>query len=713
MTNVAQPAVTNQLDRATSPYLRQHAAQPVHWQEWGPTALALARQTDKPIFLSIGYSACHWCHVMARESFTDPDIAAVLNAFFVNIKVDREERPDLDEIYMQATLALNEGQGGWPMSVWLTPDLKPFFAGTYFPPAARWGRPGFKDLCQRIGEVWRAHRTDIATQADKLAEVVRTNLRATSSGEPPALGPLVTETALGLARSFDPDNGGLTGGGSHKFPPSMALDLLLRTAARLPPDDAQRQQLVDLAQLTLDRMAEGGIYDQLAGGIHRYSTDVEWHVPHFEKMLYDQALVSRIYLDGYQFTRRPLYARIAREILDYVLADLRDAAGGFYSSRDADSQGQEGRYYVWSRDEVLAALGPDDGRLLCCYFDITELGNWNDPHQPGVAKSIPRVLRCAETAARLHRLELPELQERLARGRQKLLAVRQSRIPPALDDKILCEWNGLMLGSLARGGCVLGEPRFLDAAARAADFLWEHHYVAGRLRRSSRAGHASPGAFLSDYAAFTDGLLELYEATFAPHWLARALQLTHALVEHHWDRDHGGFFFTAHDHEDLIARSKDAHDNAVPSGNSLALLNLLRLAALTGDSSWQDLAQQQMAAFAADVARAPWAAERFLAAVDFAQQSPVETTIVGDPALPATRALLAEVHATYLPNRVLVCYDPAGSDCQPPSELAAPSLRSAYRQVAGQPTAYVCRARRCHPPVTSPSELRALLDAAP
>jgi len=713
VTNAAQPAVQNQLSRATSPYLRQHADNPVHWQEWGPEALDQARREDKPIFLSIGYSACHWCHVMAHESFADPAVAAVLNAHFVNIKVDREERPDLDEIYMQATLALNDGQGGWPMSVWLTPERKPFFAGTYFPPAARWGRPGFKELCERIAAVWHEHRADIAAQADKLAAVVRDNLRAAPPGEPVALGPLVSQTALRLARSFDPDNGGLTGGGSNKFPPSMALDLLLRTAARLPGDDAQHRELLGLVELTLERMAEGGIYDQLAGGIHRYSTDVEWHVPHFEKMLYDQALVSRIYLDAWQYTRRPLYARIAREILDYVLSDLQAPAGGFFSSRDADSAGHEGRYYVWTCDELIAVLGAEDGRLAGCYFDITELGSWNDPHEPGVAKSIPRVLRCTKTAARLHKIELPELEQRLAKARAKLLAARGTRAAPALDDKILCEWNGLMISSFARGGAALGEPRFIAAAERGAEYLWEHQYVNGRLRRSSRDGAVQAEAFSSDYAALTEGLLDLHEATFEPRWLDRAVQLTDTLVTHYWDEDHGGFFFTAHDHEDLLARSKDTHDGAVPSGNSLALMNLLRLAALTADARWHDLAERQMAAFAAEVVRAPWAAERFLAAVDFAQQSPIEITIVGDAQAPATQALLEAVYATYLPNRVLSLREPkSGKDSRHAAAVTQPTTRS-YRQLDALPTAYVCHAGTCYPPVPSPAALRKLLHAAP
>ncbi len=690
----------NRLGRAASPYLRQHAGNPVDWHEWGPEALERARREDKPIFLSIGYAACHWCHVMAHESFENADVAAVLNAHFVNVKVDREERPDLDEIYMQATLVLNQGQGGWPMSVWLTPDRKPFFAGTYFPPTSRYGRPGFRELCEAIARAWGERRPDIMTQADKLTDVVREGLCARPGQGPPLDLDLVDATAEQLAAAFDTVSGGLLSGSTNKFPPSLAIDLLLRSAARQPTDSAQRKRFLELTTLTLDHMASGGIYDQLGGGFHRYSTDVEWHVPHFEKMLYDQALVSRSYLDACVATGKPRYRRIAAETLDYVLGDLRSPEGGFYSTRDADSEGVEGKYYVWTRDEVLAVIGSEDGELFCAHYDIRPSGNWNDPHDPGTPKSVLRELRDAKCCAKFYGIAEEECARRLARGREKLLAARRRRVAPALDDKVLCEWNGLTIASLARGGTVLGEPKYIEAAAQAADFVLGHHGRDGRLRRCWREGQVTSTAFLSDYAALIEGLLDLYEATFEKRWLDTAAALNRTAIELFWDEAEGGFFFTPADHEPLIARSKDIRDGAVPSGNSLQLMNLLRLAAILGDDELRRRAERTMTALADDVRQSPWSAERFLAAVDFARAGPIEIAIVGDPQQPATQALLKQVYQTYLPNRVLMLHNPARPDDNVRSPLPADRPL-----VDGRPTAYVCRNYTCGRPVTTPEEL--------
>lgn len=704
MTTTGSPAAAHRLRDASSPYLQQHAGNPVEWYPWGPEALERARREDKPIFLSIGYAACHWCHVMAHESFESPDVAAVMNRLFVNIKVDREERPDLDEIYMRATQALNHGQGGWPMSVWLTPALKPFFAGTYFPPTSRWGRPGFVDVCERIGEAWQQRRADIDHQADTLAGFVAQSLAALPSGDHELSLATVDQTADQLAAAFDKTSGGISGGGTNKFPPSMAMDVMLRSAARRRPDDPSRQRLVEAVELTLDCMACGGIYDQLGGGIHRYSTDVEWHVPHFEKMLYDQALVSRIYLDAFQFSGKPLYARIAREILDYVLRDLASPAGGFYSTRDADSEGQEGKYYAWTRAQVVEAVGEEDARLFCAHFDISESGNWSDPHDPEARKSVPRVLRAESACARMLGMCPSELAERIERTRRRLLAVRDQRVAPARDEKILCEWNGLMIGSLARGGCVLAQPSYIAAAARAAEFVLREQYRDGRLRRSLRDGRTLEAAFLPDYANMIEGLLELYEATFERRWLDAALMLNRDTIAHFWDEREGGFFFTPHDHEPLIARSKEARDNAVPSGNSVQLLNLLRLAAMLGDEQLATLARRTIEVFAAEVAESPWSSERFLAALDFARAGPVEVVVVGGSGDPRTQALLRSVYGAYVPNRVLLLLDPDSPDAAPPSPL----LRG-RGAVGGHPAAYVCRAGVCQAPVTEAAQLARLL----
>ncbi len=707
MQATSQPAFTNHLINATSPYLLQHAHNPVDWYEWGQEALAKARRENKPIFLSIGYSACHWCHVMARESFENPEIAAVMNKYFVNIKVDREERPDLDEIYMQATLIINRGQGGWPMSVWLTPDLKPFFAGTYFPPTSRWGRPGFKELCERIGQLWQTDREVLLGDADRLAEAIRRSLGAAPAGARDVTLADIDRNVQVLARAFDHQYGGLLSGETNKFPPAMTLELMMRTVARAGGDEALRQTLRELIRLTLDQMARGGIYDQLAGGFHRYSTDPEWLVPHFEKMLYDQALLARIYLDAAVFFGEPRYERIARRTLDYCLADLQAPEGAFYSTRDADSAGGEGSYYVWRRDEILAALGNEDGELVCEYFGVTEQGNWRDPRQPQASKNILHVAVALPELASRHDTSVDELRRRIEAACGKLLAQRTRRPAPARDDKILVEWNGLMISALARAAAVLDEPRYLEAARRAADFVLKNQYADGRLRRAWRAGRTLETAFLNDYACLIDGLIELYEADFDPRWLRAARQLNRVLTEHYYDREHGGYFFTADDHEALIARSKDVRDAATPSGNSVQLMNLLRLALILDDDELRRMAQQTIRCLAASALDSPGSSERFCAAVEFALLGPVELAVVGSPRDPRTRALLRTIARTYLPNRVLMLRDP-----QADSPALDSPLLAGKTLVDGQPAVYVCRNYACRQPVTTPEELARLLSAA-
>jgi uncharacterized protein YyaL (SSP411 family) len=748
----AIPASKNRLQRATSPYLLQHAENPVDWYEWGPEAIERARREDKLIFLSIGYAACHWCHVMAHESFENPAIAAVMNKHFINIKVDREERPDIDEIYMQATMLMNEGQGGWPMSVWLTPELKPFYAGTYFPPASRWGRPGFGDLCERIAQLWSEKRDDIRKDADTLSEMVAKSLRPDADARGTFTLEAIDRTAAALAGAFDPVRGGLLSGGTNKFPPSMAMDLLLRMAVRNNPELAADPQNVaadprvgrseksaarareddrsaiqrptgasaatvatsrpafdarrtlELVELTLDRMAHGGIYDHLAGGIARYSTDREWLVPHFEKMLYDQALVSRIYLDAWQLTKKPLYAHMTQHIFDYVLADLQSPGGGLYSSRDADSEGEEGKFYVWTKDEVVAAIGKEAAAVFCSMYDVSEAGNWEDPHAPGVPKNILHIPRDLELVAKLNGIESAELERRLATARQELLKVRAKRVPPGLDDKVLCEWNGLMIASLARGGAALGEPKYVEAAARAAQFILENQHENGRLYRAWRAGRRGDTAFLTDYAALTEALLELYEATLEKRWLDAAVALNDSTIKQFWDDKDGGFFFTPAGHETLIARSKDVRDGAVPSGNSVQLMNLLRLATIFDDARLRKLAERSMAHYAAEVLSQPGSGERFLQAVDFALAGPTEIAIIGDSRDPRTLELLRVVREAYLPNRVILSLDSA----RPENSIRSPLLEG-RGLLDGKPAAYVCRGYVCKRPVASASELAARL----
>ncbi len=696
----SQPKHTNQLINATSPYLQQHAHNPVDWHEWGPIALEKARSEGKPIFLSIGYSACHWCHVMAHESFENEEIAALMNKYFVCIKVDREERPDIDEIYMRATVMMNGGQGGWPMSVWLTPELQPFAAGTYFPPTARFGRPGFTEVCEQLGQAWKNQRQAIVAQAGRITTALNQNLIATVDPNASLTLEIIDQAVKQLAQAFDLNYGGISGGGTNKFPPSMAMDLMLRSAHRNRKVEAIEQRLVGLVNLTLEKMAHGGVYDQLGGGIHRYSTDIQWHVPHFEKMLYDQALVSDIYLDGYLYTHNRLHARIAREIFDYVIDDLQSPEGGLYSTRDADSEGEEGKYYVWTKKEIIDALGDEEGELFCSYYDVSSTGNWRDPHNPDEPKNILRVLRDVDIVAKLNKVEPADLRKRLAAASVKLRLQRVKRIPPGLDDKILCAWNGLMIGSLARGGRVLKEPRYVHAAARVASFLLDKQYINGRLHRSYRDGKTLETAFLNDYAFLIDGLLDLYEATFEKRWLEQAVELNQIVTRHFWDEQAGGYFFTADDHEKLIARTKEARDGAIPSGNSVQLMNLNRLAVMLGDTKLRDMAQKTIDAFAGDVVRSPGASERLLGAVEFALAGSIEIAIVGDPEDAATQALLERVYSTYLPNRVLMLHNPK----RPSDSIQSPLLEN-RPAVDGKPTAYVCRDYLCKLPVTTPEDL--------
>ncbi len=691
---------TNRLARAHSPYLLQHQHNPVDWYEWGPEALQRAKRENRVIFLSIGYSACHWCHVMAHESFENAQVAATMNAHFVNIKVDREERPDIDDVYMRATQMMNDGQGGWPMSVWLTPDLKPIFAGTYFPPDERWGRPGFRPLCERIAQLWRDQPNKLRETAEQVTAMLHAADAAPASAAASLGAADVDRLAEALAQAFDPVHGGMSGGGSNKFPPSMALDVMLRSAARRPADDEARRRLVGLATLTLNRMYDGGVYDQLAGGIHRYSTDVEWHVPHFEKMLYDQALVGRSYVEAYQFTRDERFAQAARSIFEYVLADLQARDGGFCSARDADSEGEEGRYYVWTKAEIDALLDPDDAALVCEYYDVSAAGNWRDPHDPGTPRNVLRVRNSREIVAQRRGLALAEFDRRLDAARAKLLSRRATRATPALDDKVICEWNGLMISALARGAGPLGEPKLAQAAARAADFLLTRQSRDGRLLRSWRDGRATDIAFLTDYACLIEALLDLYEATFERRWFDAAIRWNDAALRLFWDETSGGFYFTPHDHEALISRRRDVHDGATPGGNSVMLSNLLRMAVMTGDESLRARADAMIRALTPEVAASPWSGERFLCGIDFAAGGAVELAVVGAPSDPRTQALLRTIHATYIPNRVLMLLDPARSDDAPDSPLLKERAL-----VGGHPAAYVCRNYACRLPATRPEDL--------
>ena len=639
---------------------------------------------------------------MEHESFENEQIAAVLNEHFVSVKVDREERPDVDEIYMHVTMQMT-GHGGWPMSVMLTPDRVPFWAGTYVPPQ------NFHQLLQRIAEMWQDERELILEGRVSLVE----SLQSWAKGPEPApnlIGPdAVSRAADTLVRYFDRQYGGLPGGGSNKFPPSMTMELMLREYHR-----SGDKNLLATVELTLDHMARGGIYDHLGGGICRYSTDVRWLVPHFEKMLYDQALVSSIYLDARQVTGKKGYGRVAADIFDYVLADLQSPEGGLYSTRDADSEGLEGAYYIWTVGQVTEVLGEKDAGLFCDFYDVSEGGNWFESrgHAPTGPKNILNVPVPLEKYASKHDLDPADLEKRLASMRARLLEVRGKRVPPGLDDKILAGWNGLMIASLAKGARVLDEPKYAQAAARAADFVLTRLRRDGRLLRSYRAGKSHLTGYLSDYAFMIEGLLNLYEATFDTRWLTEAAALNETLIEHYYDEEGGAFFFTADDAEELLARTKNPRDGAIPSGNSVQAMNLLRLAIVLDRKDYRAKAESIFRAFKPMAERSAASFERLLCAADFLHGSPKEIALVGNPAEPGTEAMIRAVYDRFLPNKVVAlgAGDGASSGGDTGGEALIPLL-AGKKRIEGGATAYVCEGYRCKAPVTSADDLARQLDA--
>ncbi|MGQ0549756.1 MAG: thioredoxin domain-containing protein [Armatimonadota bacterium] len=674
----------NRLAAETSPYLLQHANNPVEWYPWGEDALRRAREEDKPIFLSIGYAACHWCHVMEHESFEDPSVAAVMNESFINIKVDREERPDLDDIYMKAVVAMT-GHGGWPMSVFLTPAGVPFYGGTYFPPSPRQGMPGFVDVLRAIAGAWRDRREEIERNGAGMLDLLR---RGDIPGAPAATltrGTLDTAVAV-LERQYDLGHGGW--GRAPKFPQPMTIEFLLRAHAR-----TSEQSALTMARSTLARMAQGGIYDQLGGGFHRYATDAVWLVPHFEKMLYDNAQLARVYLHAWQVTREPLFQRVAEETLDYILREMTDPAGGFYSSQDADSEGEEGTFFVWTVEDVREVLG-DDAALFSEAYGVTDRGNFE-------GKNILYVAKDPQSLADNHGLSVEEVESRLAAARRALFERRVRRVRPGLDDKVLAAWNGLALAAFADAARILERPDYRDAAERNAAFLRrEMRTPQGRLLRAWRAGTAKLNAYLEDYANVIDGLLALYEATFDAGWFVEARRLADVMSEHFRDPA-GGFFDTSDDHEALAVRPKSLQDNATPSGNAMAATALLRLAALTGHGAYRDLAESGLRFVQPLLGSYPTGFAQWLCALDFALGKPKEIAIVGDPAAPDTRALLEVVRGAYRPNQV-VAVGRAG-DPQPVPLLEGRS------PLDSRATAFVCENFTCNLPVTDPNALAAQL----
>jgi uncharacterized protein YyaL (SSP411 family) len=683
---------TNSLIHETSPYLLQHAHNPVDWYPWGETALGKARAENKPILLSIGYSACHWCHVMEHESFENEDIAGLMNENFVNIKVDREERPDLDQIYMNA-IQMMTGHGGWPMTMFLTPEGVPFYGGTYFPPSDRYNMPGFPRILASVAEAYRSQPDQVASTASTMLGELRRVGLVEESRE------LLTNDVLDsafrrIAANYDRINGGF--GGAPKFPPAMNLEFFLHTYYRTGTREA-----LDMVESTARKMAEGGMYDQLGGGFHRYSVDAKWLVPHFEKMLYDNALLARMYLHTYQVTKDPQTRLVVEETLDYVVREMTDAGGGFYSSQDADSEGEEGKFFVWSREEVMEILGDRDGGIFCQYYNVSEGGNFE-------GQNILHVTTSIEDTAVKNKISVEELQAILKTGRQKLFKLREQRVTPGRDEKVLTAWNGLMLASFAEASAILERSDYRRVAEANARFLLTHLRRDGLLLRTYKDGEAKLNAYLEDYACFVEGLISLYEATGELTWIESAVSLADKMIEQFWDESSGGFFFTGNSHEQLIIRAKEFMDNATPSGNSIATLTLLKLGLLTGNEDYRRRATAVLRLMADQIRRYPSAFGFALSAVDFYLNSPLEIVIVGSPN-PGLDELLQTVWQTYVPNRVIAL-------CSKEHERAEAliPLFSGRNTFASQPTAFVCRGNTCQKPANTPNQLlRQLLPTVP
>jgi uncharacterized protein YyaL (SSP411 family) len=648
----------NRLAFEKSPYLLQHAGNLVDWYPWGEEAFEKAKRENKPVFLSIGYSTCHWCHVMAHESFEDSTIARLMNDVFVSVKVDREERPDIDMLYMTVCQMMT-GSGGWPLTIIMTPDKQPFFAGTYIPKETRFGRIGLIDLIPRIKEVWVTRQAEVINSS---SQIIAT-LRKASHPEPgEELGEPILHLAYEqLSARLDEHYGGFSV--APKFPTAHNLLFLLRYWKRSGDNKALK-----MVEKTLQAMRRGGIFDHIGFGFHRYSTDAQWLVPHFEKMLYDQAMLAMAYTEMYQATAEEEYAQTAREVFTYVLRDMTAAGGGFYSAEDADSEGEEGKFYLWTCDEIRRVLNPDEADLFIKAFDIKDNGNFTDEVAGRkTGRNIPHLVKSfAEISSELNE-PIPEIQKHLESMRQKLFKYRDKRVHPQKDDKILTDWNGLMVAALAKGARVFNEPSYANAAKRTVDFILSNMVTHnGRLLHRYRDSEAALPAHIDDYAFLIWGMLELYETTLDPYYLIKAMELNQHLIEHFWDDKNGGFYFTAEDGENLPVRQKEIYDGAIPSGNSVAMLNLLRLGRLSANPDLEQKAAQVGQAFFESVRQSPSAYTQLMTAIDFAVGPSYEIAIIGDPAADDTRGMLRAINLRFMPNKVLILLSPelGYSDCQ-------------------------------------------------
>ncbi len=689
----------NRLIGEKSPYLLQHAYNPVYWYPWGDEAFEQAGKQDKPIFLSIGYSTCHWCHVMEKESFEDEDVARLMNDAFVSIKVDREERPDIDSVYMTACQMMT-GSGGWPLTIIMTPEKKPFFAATYLPKETRFGRAGMKQLVPWIRELWENNRGEALTSADKLTSI----LEATSI-EPN--GEKLTESTLVIAyrqlsRNFDVQYGGF----SHapKFPTPHNLMFLLRYWRRTGDEWALK-----MAEMTLVNMRSGGIYDHLGFGFHRYSTDHRWLVPHFEKMLYDQALLAMAYIEAYQATGSKDYEGTAREIFTYVLRDMTAPGGGFYSAEDADSEGEEGKFYLWTKEQINQALTKEEREIFTKTFAIQREGNFREEATGAEnGENIPHITRPLSALAKELGMSSGELKGRLEGAREKLFAVREKRVHPHKDDKILTDWNGLMIAALAKGAGAFHEPDYERGARRAAEFILARmRDESGRLYHRYRDNEAAIPAFLDDYAFLSWGLMELYEASFDPSYLRRAIELNDVMLEHFWDPENGGFYFSADDAEGILGRKKELYDGAIPSGNSVAMLNLLRLSHIAGNSQYEEKAAHLLRACSKTISEAPSAYTQFMTAFDFSLGPSSQVVIVGNPRSGDTMTMIETLQGSFIPNKVVIFRSTEEED---PDITRLAEYTRDLESIEGKATAYVCRDFRCDLPSTDAKQMLTLLN---
>ncbi len=698
----------NRLIREKSPYLLQHAYNPVDWHPWGLEAIDKAHKEDKPIFLSIGYSTCYWCHVMEREVFENEELASLMNRSLVCIKVDREERPDIDRVYMTALQAMS-GSGGWPMSMFLGHDLKPFFGATYIPPRSQYGRAGFGEVLERINEVWTTNRTQLAQVSERIGEFL-TNLSQPETQSIDADERVFEIAYESFLKSYDEQHTGF--GGAPKFPRGVAYNFLLRHYKRTGKENA-----LSMVLQTLRRMAGSGMYDHIGGGFHRYATDERWHVPHFEKMLYDQAQLVVSYLEAYQITREEAYAETARDVLAYVRRVMTHPQGGFYSAEDAESaidpmepgRKEEAAFYVWTAEELKAILSPDEMNVFFPLYGVEESGNViADPHGVFRGKNILHLVHSVEQVALQLGMTPDQVRGFLSSARDKVFAARENRPRPHLDDKILVSWNGLMISAYARAYQVLGDEQYRSAAKQAADFIIDKlaDPTTGLLLRRYRDGEARFEANLEDYAFFVQGLIDLYEASFETGYLRSAIAFTDRTVKLFFDRDGGGFFDTSGNDKTVIIRTKEWYDGAEPSGNAVALLNLLRLAHMTGRPEYDALAHKSLTFFGRRMVEAPQATPQFLVGLDFSLSRPKEIVVAGGMDLPETRAILREIHSHFIPNKILLLADGSGEGT--PLETLIPFLRGKVT-LDGKPTAYVCENYACRLPTTDLAVLRQLL----